>query len=219
MVEAGWLPDPTGRFEYRYWDGSEWSTYVSRHGSQGSDPVTVPPPPPVASTAAPPPPPVASWSPPPGVAPPPPPWPSPAPASSETGWSTAIRVAVFGAAAALALGSCLRWVKASAGGFTVTRNGLSGDGTLTLTIAVVVTLLFALVKPRNVAATLTIVFGGIAAAITFYDMVNIKQRASDLSTSSIPVSGTIGIGLILAAIAAVAIVIVGVVGISEARRN
>jgi hypothetical protein len=36
---AAWHPDPTGRFELRYWDGQKWTDHVSTQGTQGSDPV------------------------------------------------------------------------------------------------------------------------------------------------------------------------------------
>jgi hypothetical protein len=35
---AGWYPDPSGRFEMRYWDGQQWTEYVSRAGQQYTDP-------------------------------------------------------------------------------------------------------------------------------------------------------------------------------------
>ena len=38
-VAAGWYPDPTGRFEHRYWDGSAWTDYAARGGVQSQDPV------------------------------------------------------------------------------------------------------------------------------------------------------------------------------------
>lgn len=47
---AGWYADPSGRFEYRYWDGSKWSEHVSRAGSQSVDPPNAPPPPDEAVT-------------------------------------------------------------------------------------------------------------------------------------------------------------------------
>jgi hypothetical protein len=34
----GWLPDPTGRHEYRYWDGAEWTPDVSDAGQTAVDP-------------------------------------------------------------------------------------------------------------------------------------------------------------------------------------
>lgn len=36
----GWHPDPTGRHEYRYWDGSTWTQDVSDSGVTAVDPVT-----------------------------------------------------------------------------------------------------------------------------------------------------------------------------------
>jgi len=36
---ANWYPDPMGRFELRYWDGSEWTGHVSTAGQQSSDPL------------------------------------------------------------------------------------------------------------------------------------------------------------------------------------
>ena len=43
MTDAGWHPDPTGRYEYRYWDGSAWSAHVSQDGGTASDPLDTPP--------------------------------------------------------------------------------------------------------------------------------------------------------------------------------
>ncbi len=36
---AGWHPDPTGRFEHRYWDGTTWTDNVSVAGQMHHDPV------------------------------------------------------------------------------------------------------------------------------------------------------------------------------------
>jgi WD40 repeat protein len=38
---AAWYPDPSGRFETRYWDGTKWTQHVSRQGLQQSDPPVV----------------------------------------------------------------------------------------------------------------------------------------------------------------------------------
>ncbi len=35
--EPKWYPDPLGRHEYRYWDGSTWTEHVSSHGRQSVD--------------------------------------------------------------------------------------------------------------------------------------------------------------------------------------
>lgn len=34
-----WFPDPTGRFEHRYWDGQRWTEHVVRAGQQFGDPI------------------------------------------------------------------------------------------------------------------------------------------------------------------------------------
>jgi hypothetical protein len=34
-----WHPDPTGRFDHRYWDGRAWTDHVARDGVAQSDPV------------------------------------------------------------------------------------------------------------------------------------------------------------------------------------
>lgn len=36
---AGWYADPVGRFEHRYWDGSEWTEHVARGGQTDRDPL------------------------------------------------------------------------------------------------------------------------------------------------------------------------------------
>lgn len=33
-----WAPDPSGRFEYRWWDGQQWTAQVSRGGVTSEDP-------------------------------------------------------------------------------------------------------------------------------------------------------------------------------------
>lgn len=45
-----WLPDPSGRHQLRWWDGSEWTEHVSDQGTQATDPLAgdAPPPPPGA---------------------------------------------------------------------------------------------------------------------------------------------------------------------------
>ncbi len=38
---ADWYPDPAGRHQHRYWDGTAWTEHVSDHGRQSVDPITV----------------------------------------------------------------------------------------------------------------------------------------------------------------------------------
>jgi Protein of unknown function (DUF2510) len=35
---AGWYPDPSDRYELRYWDGTQWTEHVARQGQQFTDP-------------------------------------------------------------------------------------------------------------------------------------------------------------------------------------
>ena len=37
-----WHPDPTGRHQYRYWDGTAWTHHVSDNGVAATDPVNAP---------------------------------------------------------------------------------------------------------------------------------------------------------------------------------
>lgn len=39
LAAADWYPDPTGRFERRYWSGSEWTAHVFSAGAQSVDPI------------------------------------------------------------------------------------------------------------------------------------------------------------------------------------
>jgi hypothetical protein len=58
-MEPGWLTDPTGAHELRYWDGASWTEHVADAGATGVDPLPAdaPPPPSPMPAAAPPPPP------------------------------------------------------------------------------------------------------------------------------------------------------------------
>ncbi len=37
-IAPGWLIDPSGRHEQRYWSGSEWTEHVTDGGVPGTDP-------------------------------------------------------------------------------------------------------------------------------------------------------------------------------------
>ena len=39
-VPAGWKADPTGRHQFRYWDGFQWSENVADAGQQSRDSVS-----------------------------------------------------------------------------------------------------------------------------------------------------------------------------------
>lgn len=39
---AGWLADPSERYQLRFWDGLAWTEHVSTNGAQAVDPLTTP---------------------------------------------------------------------------------------------------------------------------------------------------------------------------------
>lgn len=41
VSDAGWFPDPTGRFQQRYWDGDRWSEHVANGTRRATDPLEV----------------------------------------------------------------------------------------------------------------------------------------------------------------------------------
>ena len=47
-----WHPDPTGRHQYRWWDGRQWTDQVADHGVMGVDPVMATTPTAAAGAAA-----------------------------------------------------------------------------------------------------------------------------------------------------------------------
>ena len=42
MSASSWEPDPTGRHQYRWWDGERWTEQVADDGIQTVDPVSIP---------------------------------------------------------------------------------------------------------------------------------------------------------------------------------
>ncbi len=118
----------------------------------------------------------------------------------------------------LALGSLLPWVKASAGIFTVTRNGTDGDGVITLILAGLAALLYFVIKPRPAAEWVALGLGAVAGVIAIYDIADVANRAHELAANNSTVSASVGFGLIVAAIGAAAVVVGGIIGLTEARR-
>jgi hypothetical protein len=57
---AEWLPDPSGAHEFRYWDGAQWTDYVSDGGLRGRAPYEEPEPPSPPPSTRPPAPPVVT---------------------------------------------------------------------------------------------------------------------------------------------------------------
>lgn len=55
MSDPQWAPDPTGRHEYRWYDGTTWTDRVADHGEEAVDPVAAPGPPTASTPSATPP--------------------------------------------------------------------------------------------------------------------------------------------------------------------
>ncbi len=134
-----------------------------------------------------------------------------------TGWSTRVKLVVFGSAALVVLGSCLPWATVSAGFVSATKNGIEGDGVITLIIAIVVAGLFALIKARRTAAILTIIGGALTAAIAVYDIVDVSGKST--TSGQVTLTTSVEIGLILVAVAAAGIVVGGVMALAESRNE
>jgi hypothetical protein len=49
--QASWQHDPTGRHQYRYFDGARWTNHVADRGQPTKDPYTLPPPGPAVPAA------------------------------------------------------------------------------------------------------------------------------------------------------------------------
>jgi hypothetical protein len=169
---ASWQPDPSGRHQHRYWDGSRWTDHVADNGVTGIDPLLAPPPPIVAT-------------------------PPPATVPAVGGWRPGTIVLLLGAVA-IGVGSVAPWAEASAGVFSRSVSGTDGDGVITLVLAVVV-LLLALVTTTPTARRGLLVLAGLCAAgaagIGIYDAVNVNdaaRRAEDLSSL---VEASVGWGL------------------------
>ena len=116
------------------------------------------------------------------------------------------------------VGSLLPWVKAEAGFLTVTKNGIDGDGVLTLLLAGTLALLFALVRQATTAGWLVVVLGGLAGAIALYDTIDVSQQADELTTSSsttFHVSASVGVGLWVTLAAAIVILVGGIMALVQ----
>jgi hypothetical protein len=126
-------------------------------------------------------------------------------------------VAVFGGAGLLVLGSFLPWVKASIGILSAEKAGIDGDGVFTLGLGVVAVLVFALMKSQP-GRVLTLVAGLLASAVALYDIVDVNNKAAELSSRSGPfqIEASVGIGLWLSLVGGVAVVIGAILAMRDA---
>jgi hypothetical protein len=208
MAAAGWYPDPRGRHEHRYFDGTAWTDHVADGGRPSTDPVDAPAEP---SRSAP----ASSGF---GTTPFPRRRPTrPKRTITEVGqYSTASRVAVFAGAALLVVGAFLPWVEASVGFLSVTNNGIDGDGAFTLACGIGAGVLFWLVV-SNAGRLITLLAGAFSLLVAIYDITDINGKADELSSASgvFQVEASVGIGLWITAIAAIAVIVGAVLAMRE----
>jgi hypothetical protein len=100
---------------------------------------------------------------------------------------------VIAAGAAVAVGSLMPWVSVTTGFGSVSVSGTEGDGVFTLGAGIVAAVLGALRKRLAVLIVLAI-----AAAVAAYHVVNVSQRAQEVTTDFARASVGWGLWLVLA---------------------
>jgi hypothetical protein len=200
---AGWFADPFHRFQHRYWDGASWTSHVSTQGTPTTDPWGIEPSPPGVA-------PIPTY---------PPPMSLPT-AGAARPWSSRVLVIVLVGAGLLAIGAILPWVRAEASfgssSFSAHKNGLDGDGVLTGLLAVGIVLFLLLGKARLGFAWTVLSLGVLAIGIAVYDIIDVSNEYSDLTSANFHVN--VGFGLWLTAAAAGVVIVGGLFALLEARR-
>ena len=178
-----WYADPTGRHQYRYWNGTEWTDQVADNQQTSTDPPTMP-----AGGAAP-------SAPPAGVAP----GPLPDRATRRSPkpllcWITALGGVV------LAIGAFLDAVtgSAGAGGFEISidQSYMDGDGPIELVLGIGIVAI-AVLLAFNVfpwwTAWIAAGLGLVGAVVAIADVIDVMDKIDELE--SLGGSGSVGVGL------------------------
>ena len=227
---AGWYRDPSQGFEHRYWNGAAWTPHVMTDGTRSVDfgdaaqwtplatalatvPVADVEPEPVAVAVA-----VAVTVAEPATGLPPAPR-----ATTGTGrmrWPVGVCVLVLGGAALLFVGALLPWAEAQTRAASFSRDGIAGDGVITVMVATLVPLAFFVVRRPQWAAGLVLALALIAGAVGAYDVVDTSRKADDLvARTHAGVSAGVGIGLWVTLVGAGLALLGGALGLAEATRH
>ena len=125
-----------------------------------------------------------------------------------------VDILLCGGAAIVGVGAFLPWVKVSAGIFSVTKDGIEGDGVITLITALLVllavlTFIYANTPERTMLIGTTI--GGIIiTAVGVYDWIELEDKRAELEESSelLTFDVSVGAGLVLTVIGGVTLALV-----------
>ena len=118
---------------------------------------------------------------------------------------------MIGAAVLVMLGSVTTWVTASVGIFSVSENGTSGDGTITLIlgIATAASLLLYLWLHKAAFLIIPLVLFVALVGIMIYEFINITS--THYSSNRITISASVGFGVYLCLIGSIAGVVTWIV--------
>jgi hypothetical protein len=196
VQQAGWYPDPWGQAAQRWWDGQQWTSHVegavvtgtttqaqqAPWQAQGAQGVQA----------------QGSWTSGPGGL----------PLTGTPGYGAAltaqapanplVKVLALGGAALAAIGSFLPWATVSGGFVDISKNGMDGDGVITLVGALIFgglaawSLLGSWSKGRMIGALVVAVLVTLIAVI---DIADVASRFSDIDTEALGLDVSIGIGL------------------------
>ena len=147
-----------------------------------------------------------------------PPPPTAAPMSRDVASDRRATWLVLGGAIAASLGALLPWATVDIGFASVSKAGTSGDGIITLCLAVVVIILAGFGYQRGMTsktATWSVVLGVLVLAVGIYDTIDVTSRAADLEIGN----ATVGPGLWLTDIAAVVLIVGALMTRGVARRS
>jgi hypothetical protein len=129
-----------------------------------------------------------------------------------------VNIAALVGAGFIAIGSFLQWASVTvAGAVTITKNGLDGDGVITLPvgIAIAVCAFFELAGRRNLA-WVTLVVSLLCGTISVYDALDVKNTAG--AAGGLITATHVGSGLWLAVVGSAVAVGAAVVNLATRRR-
>lgn len=206
---ANWHADPTGRHQYRYWNGTEWTDQVADNQVTSTDPPLMP-----TSGAAP------AAGPTPGAPPTPVPRARPPKQRGNPLWAL---ISLVGALA-LIVGSFLNAASASVGngtfGVSVDRNYFDGDGPLELVIGIAIAALAVLVAiavlPRW-GGWLIFALGIVGAFVAVIDVFDVKDDIDQIE--NLGGSGSIGPALWLCLAGGIIAIVCGLLTFVTARSS